>query len=146
VAAEATRVAVARPTDPGTGAMEITRRGQTSVPQSHAAQDDAARDRTGPGVPPPDGAATPATHREPTATASELTPPGLVPLAAAMPSLPVIDKPALSELLLTAGAPPPSPWVAVADAGVSVGHGSRQAGVATGRFFTRLGKKIAGSF
>jgi beta-lactamase regulating signal transducer with metallopeptidase domain len=146
VAAEATRVAVARPTDPGTGAMEITRRGQTSVPQSHAAQDDAARDRTGPGVPPPDAAATPATHREPTATASELTPPRLVPLAAAMPSLPVIDKPALSELLLTAGAPPTSPWVAVADAGVSVGHGSRQAGVATGQFFTRLGKKIAGSF
>jgi hypothetical protein len=75
-----------------------------------------------------------------------VTPPRLVPLAAAAPALPVIDKPALAEPLLTLEAPRTSPWNAVAEAGVSVGHGSKQAGVATGRFFSRLGTKIAGSF
>jgi beta-lactamase regulating signal transducer with metallopeptidase domain len=39
-----------------------------------------------------------------------------------------------------------TPWGAAADAGTAVGRGSRKAGVATGSFFSRLGKKIAGSF
>jgi hypothetical protein len=38
------------------------------------------------------------------------------------------------------------PWIAVADAGVAVGRGSQNAGVATAGFFTRFGKKIANSF
>jgi hypothetical protein len=39
-----------------------------------------------------------------------------------------------------------TPWSAAADAGVAVGRGSRSAGVATAGFFSRVGKKIAGSF
>jgi len=39
-----------------------------------------------------------------------------------------------------------TPWGAAADAGVSIGKGSRQAGVATAGFFSRLGKSIARRF
>jgi len=38
------------------------------------------------------------------------------------------------------------PWLAVADAGTSVGSGVKKAGVATAGFFTRLGRSIAGAF
>jgi beta-lactamase regulating signal transducer with metallopeptidase domain len=41
---------------------------------------------------------------------------------------------------------PATPWSAAADAGVSVGRASQKAAVATAGFFTRLGRKIAGSF
>ena len=41
---------------------------------------------------------------------------------------------------------PIAPWTAAANAGVSLGKRSKQGGVATGAFFTRLGKRIAGSF
>jgi hypothetical protein len=39
-----------------------------------------------------------------------------------------------------------TPWSAAADAGVAIGRGSRRAGVETAGFFSRLGKRIAGSF
>jgi hypothetical protein len=62
--------------------------------------------------------------------------------------------PAVSTVTL--GAPPSnpqpvnpqavSPWGAAADAGVSVGRASQKTAVATAGFFSRLGKKIAGSF
>ena len=39
-----------------------------------------------------------------------------------------------------------TPWSTAADAGVAIGRGSRSAGVATAGFFSRVGKKIAGSF
>ncbi len=39
-----------------------------------------------------------------------------------------------------------SPWDAAASAGVAVGQGSKQAGLATAGFFSRLGQRIAGSF
>jgi beta-lactamase regulating signal transducer with metallopeptidase domain len=144
--AEARRAVSARQPDAGPGATEVTLGGQSSTPQAQASQENAPRDRTATGVSPTDAAATPVTHREPTATPAELTAPSLVPLAAAAPSLPVIDKQALAEPRLTPEPQRTSPWTAVADAGVSVGQGSKQAGVATGRFFNRLGKKIAGSF
>jgi hypothetical protein len=144
--AEARRAVVARQPGAGSSGTEITPSGQSSTPQPPASQENTPRDRPATGVPPIDAAATPATHREPTATSGELTPPRLVPLAAAAPALPVIDKPTLTEPLLTPEAPRTYPWTTVADAGVSVGHGSKEAGVATGRFFGRLGKKIAGSF
>ena len=91
-------------------------------------------------------AETSAPHQEPGAGAASVTPPALMPLAASASSVPVIDKPAMSPPLLTARSSNTSPWTAVADAGVSVGQGSKQASVATGRFFSRLSKKIAGSF
>jgi Zn-dependent protease with chaperone function len=40
----------------------------------------------------------------------------------------------------------PSPWTLAADVGVAVGRSSQNAGVAAAGFFTRLGKRIAGSF
>jgi hypothetical protein len=39
-----------------------------------------------------------------------------------------------------------APWTAAAEAGVAIGRGSQIAGVKTAGFFSRLGKKIAGSF
>jgi beta-lactamase regulating signal transducer with metallopeptidase domain len=39
-----------------------------------------------------------------------------------------------------------TPWGAAADAGVAVGKGWQTAGESTGRFFTGLGRRIAGSF
>jgi hypothetical protein len=39
-----------------------------------------------------------------------------------------------------------APWSAAADAGKAVGRGSRDAATAAGRFFTRFGKTVAGSF
>jgi beta-lactamase regulating signal transducer with metallopeptidase domain len=143
---EARRAGFARQPGAGTSATQMPLSGRASTPQSQGSQENAPRDRTGTGGPPIDTAATPASHRAPTASSGELTPPRLVPLAAAAPALPVIDQPALAEPLLTPEASRTYPWTAVADAGVSVGHGSKQAGVATGRFFSRLGKKIAGSF
>lgn len=51
------------------------------------------------------------------------------------------------------GATPPAPdtqrvtpWTAAADAGVSLGQRSKEGGLATARFFTRFGKRIADSF
>jgi len=41
---------------------------------------------------------------------------------------------------------PVSVWSATADAGVAVGRGSQKAALATASFFSRIGKKIAGSF
>jgi beta-lactamase regulating signal transducer with metallopeptidase domain len=46
----------------------------------------------------------------------------------------------------TAGQGASTPWGAAADAGVSIGKGSKQAGVATAGFFSRLGTSIARSF
>ena len=40
----------------------------------------------------------------------------------------------------------PTPWSAAANAGVAVARGSQNAGLATAGFFTRVGKRIAGSF
>jgi len=119
---------------------------QSSTPQSGAGQESGASETAAAQARPRVAAETPAPHREPNTTASSVTPPALVPLTASAPSLPIIDQRAMATPLLTPQAPGPSPWTAVADAGVSVGHGSKQAGVAAGRFFSRLGKNIAGSF
>ena len=91
-------------------------------------------------------AETSAPHPKPSAEASSVTASALTPLTASAPSVPVIDQRAMPVPRLTPQVPNTSPWTAVADAGVSVGHGSQQAGVATGRFFSRVGKTIAGSF
>ena len=41
---------------------------------------------------------------------------------------------------------PATPWGMAADGGIAVGRGSQKAAVATATFFSRLGKKVAGSF
>ena len=90
---------------------------------------------------------TSAPHQEPGGSATSVTAPALMPLAPSASSVPVIDKSAMPAPVPAARQiADPAPWSAVADAGVSVGQGSTQAGVATGRFFSRLSKKIAGSF
>jgi D-alanyl-D-alanine endopeptidase (penicillin-binding protein 7) len=74
-----------------------------------------------------------------------VTAPDLRPLAPTVRALPIIDQ---QPLFLARVSQPDrtSPWASIADAGVSVSRGSQQAGVATARFVTRFGKKIAGSF
>ena len=42
--------------------------------------------------------------------------------------------------------PPQSPWSAVASGGKAVGRKSKDAGVATAGFFSRFGRRVAGSF
>ena len=39
-----------------------------------------------------------------------------------------------------------TPWTTAADVGVALGRGSQNAGVATAGFFSRVAKKVAGSF
>ena len=41
---------------------------------------------------------------------------------------------------------PQSPWTAAADGGSAIGRKSKDAGVATAGFFTRFGRRVAGSF
>jgi len=100
-----------------------------------------------PGVPANDGTAasgSPETRR---------VEPIVVQTAAETPGV------ALSEITAAVGGSHPVPtvpaavapgastvWGAAADAGVNIGKGSRQAGVATAGFFSRLGKSIARSF
>jgi hypothetical protein len=145
--AEAAREVRARQRNVGSSMPESPQNDRGSTPKSLASQETGARGAKATDTLPPAAAESPAAQAPaPIATAGGLTPPRLVPLAAPAPSLPVIDKPALAAPPLTPESQSTSPWGAVADAGVSVGHGSQQAGVATGRFFSRLGKKIAGSF
>jgi hypothetical protein len=41
---------------------------------------------------------------------------------------------------------PATPWDAATDAGMAVGRGSQRAAVATAGFFSRVGRKLAGTF
>jgi hypothetical protein len=63
-----------------------------------------------------------------------------LPISAAMPPLP--SQPS--------GAPPAetarAPWTVAADGGVAIGHKSRDAAVATAGFFSRMARRVAGSF
>lgn len=97
----------------------------------------------------------------------------LLPVAADLPSPAINNEPASSSITIPTvpvapadgvpavntvalGVPPAAdasaaertnpPWTTAADTGASVGRASRKAAVATAGFFTRLGKKIAGSF
>jgi Zn-dependent protease with chaperone function len=71
----------------------------------------------------------------------------LAPLDSPAPDIPVIADLAAAA----AGAARPADaarasWAAAVDAGVAIGRNSKNAGVATAGFFTRFGKRIAGSF
>lgn len=85
--------------------------------------------------------------------------PGHEPQASERPapvdSLPLtatLDMDSMARVPLSAApAPQPAPkagtpWGAATDAGVAIGRGSQKAAVSTAGFFTRFGKKIAGSF
>jgi beta-lactamase regulating signal transducer with metallopeptidase domain len=71
--------------------------------------------------------------------------------AAALSMPPPLPSSAVHDTVSSALEPPrPSerrpPWDAAADAGVNIGRASSKAGTATAGFFTRFGRKIAGSF
>jgi beta-lactamase regulating signal transducer with metallopeptidase domain len=75
-------------------------------------------------------------------------PPPSPPTLAAVSSggVPMARGVTLDAPLLTAPPNDATPWGAAADTGVAVGRASQKAAVATAGFFSRLGKKIAGSF
>ncbi|MGE5833164.1 MAG: M56 family metallopeptidase [Acidobacteriota bacterium] len=75
-------------------------------------------------------------------------PPPSPPTLAAVSSggVPMARGVTLDAPLLTAQPNDATPWGAAADTGVAVGRASQKAAVATAGFFSRLGKKIAGSF
>jgi hypothetical protein len=71
-----------------------------------------------------------------------VTPNALPGLAAPMPELHSTPPDSQSNTETK----PATPWGTAADAGVSVGRGSKKAAVATAGFFSRMGKSIAGAF
>ncbi|HSC28129.1 MAG TPA: M56 family metallopeptidase [Vicinamibacterales bacterium] len=99
----------------------------------------AAMDSVAVAPPPPVPSAAPAPAPDagdPTerTEAAASRPPGLPP------PFPVSAQPLAADTRST------SPWDAVTNAGVATGQGSKRAGLATAGFFSRLGKRIAGSF
>lgn len=60
----------------------------------------------------------------------------------------LVPEPAVNEVDDAPGAAekPATPWSLATDGGVAIGRASRNAGVRTAGFFSRFGKKIAGSF
>jgi beta-lactamase regulating signal transducer with metallopeptidase domain len=86
-------------------------------------------------------ASSPATAGADATAVAHAAPIGATPVAVALearlaPSLSPVAGPAAS----------PRPWQAAADGGVTVGRQSREAAAAAAGYFTRLGKRIAGSF
>ena len=71
-------------------------------------------------------------------------PPGSVEAPALAPVAAPVNIPALSNASLDARTA--TPWGVAADAGLALGEGSKKAGVATAGFFSRLGRRVAGSF
>jgi hypothetical protein len=82
--------------------------------------------------------------------------PGAVDLSEALPTATEPRAPGATQPPGAEGQPL-TPWAAVANAGIAAGQGSKtagmaagqgskKAGVATAGFFSRLGKRIAGSF
>jgi hypothetical protein len=129
------------PTKPVDGTHRLKGIGRATPKPSIAAA--GATSQLVPDPPPAASAPAAAPDRSEPAT-PDVAAPALVPLPSAS-KLPVIDSHPL-EAAPSIAAREPSAWSALASAGVSVGRGSSQAGVATGRFFTRIGKKIAGAF
>lgn len=128
----------ARPARPLPAEPARTRQGATrQVPASK---------ETAPDVRPavvPAGADTP----EPSGAAPEAS--ALAPLPGALLPAVFLPTPLASTVApsdATRDDNPLRPWTAAADAGRAVGQGSKNAGVATAGFFTRLGKRMSGSF
>jgi hypothetical protein len=86
--------------------------------------------------------AAPPTH----AAAPELPAgPGVDPEAAAIPLLAAAPT-VLPATLEPSPEKPRAPWTVAADGGVAIGRKSKQAGVATAGFFSRVARRVAGSF
>jgi len=107
-----------------------------------SAQRPPAKESVTPAVPEPDPAST-------TATTSSVD---TVPAAEPAGGQPILSEsatavpPPAAQPPEVKVEPPRSPWGAAADSGVAVGRNSKQAGVATAGFFTRIARRVAGSF
>jgi beta-lactamase regulating signal transducer with metallopeptidase domain len=100
-----------------------------------------------PAMPPPMPSSPPPSPSDPSLDARILTPAltGSTPVSFEPP----IDSSTTSTSVASqtpAGVKPRQAWDHAADAGVAIGRASQGAGVATAGFFSRLAKKIAGSF
>ena len=87
----------------------------------------------------------PPTSHEPKAV--DATGPAAVdppPAATVTPELPSVTH--TDQAPQVTAEPPRSPWSAAAAGGVAIGRTSKNAGVATAGFFTRFGRRVAGSF
>ena len=115
--------------------------GQVPLPSSESPARDTVPplDRSaaaGDGTPGPSAAPPPMESAFSSLVSAGVTAPAVNPITIGVPP----SKPSSQEVTIA------TPWSAAADAGVSVGRVSEKAAVATAGFFTRLGKKIAGSF
>ena len=90
----------------------------------------------GDGTPGSSGEPPPMESAFPSLVSAGGTAPDVSPITLGVPP----SKPSSQEVIIA------TPWSTAADVGVSVGRVSEKAAVATAGFFTRLGKKIAGSF
>ena len=101
-----------------------------------------------PAVPAPDAA--PPLPSEPSSAVDAQSPPPPIAesgteVVADRETATVHDAPPSSPSEVT-GARERSPWVAAADGGTALGRTSKDAGVATAGFFTRLARRVAGTF
>jgi hypothetical protein len=127
------------PTSPPSAKQPVPRRQRTdqetaTADRSIVRADNGIKSATrGPGVQPPDRTAGSNTSETPGPSPSGI--PEAIGEVQPGPAAPAAT-----------GQESSTPWGAAADAGVSIGKGSRQAGVATAGFFSRLGKSIARRF
>ena len=87
----------------------------------------------------------PPTSHEPKAV-DATRPAAADPESAATVTLELPSVPHTDEAPQVTAEPPRSPWTAAAAGGVAIGRKSKDAGVATAGFFTRFGRRVAGSF
>jgi hypothetical protein len=88
---------------------------------------------------------TPATSVEPKA-AEPTSPAPVDPTPAAAVTVEAPPVPPRDQAPQVTAPPPRSPWSAAAAGGVAIGQKSTHAGVATAGFFSRFGRRVAGSF
>jgi beta-lactamase regulating signal transducer with metallopeptidase domain len=134
------QVSVAPPAAPKTTTERPSRR----VP-AHASPRSPTTEPRAPVPQPAPEATAPPTSREPNAV--DAARPAAVdpePTATVTPGLPSV--PDTDQAAQVMAEPPRSPWNAAASGGVAIGRKSKDAGVATAGFFTRVARRVAGSF
>jgi beta-lactamase regulating signal transducer with metallopeptidase domain len=103
-------------------------------------------------LPSPETAAGPPPQAEPSRVVDTTAAPSPQPIAEnaaeAIADRDTVAVPETAPLVPNAatGGPERSPWLAAADGGTALGRTSKDAGVATAGFFTRLARRVAGSF
>jgi D-alanyl-D-alanine endopeptidase (penicillin-binding protein 7) len=121
-------------------ALETDRRSRTvtmRVPRNPQAEQVASP----PSIVAPDEPVTPpGGHALDSVIAAETNPePPVLPALTSVPPIPLDAAEMTAEKSRT-------PWIAAADSGVAIGRKSKGAGLATAGFFTRFGRRVAGTF